>query len=362
MTTKPFIIDSHLDLAWNALTFGRDYLQPVAVTRQQERGSDAVARNGNAMNGLPEWRSAGVALLFATLYAAPASAPLGTAASYETAEEAHTLYRQQLHFYHRWVDENPESLTLITTRPQLEALIARHEQEAAPPVGLILLMEGADGIRTPEEAEWWADKGVRMIGPAWSATRYAGGTAAPGPLTPLGEALLDVMGQLGLILDLSHLSDEGIEMALDRATGPLMASHCAARGLLPASQVPERHLSDAAIRAIAARDGVIGLPLGNGFLLDGWIDHRDRRRVTLAHVVDQIDYLCDQIGDTDHVGIGSDFDGGFGLESVPIGLESSADLPRIGDALADRGYSDASIYAIFGGNWRRFLRHALPAE
>ena len=360
MIQKPFIIDGHLDLAWNALHFGRDYRYPVATTRERELGGSVVARTGTATLGLPELRAAGVALIFATLYAPPAHATMSDKVGYQDAEAAHAQYLEQLDLYRRWADEQPDDFSLITARDELEALLAVYHDSEQAPLGLMVLMEGADGIREPEEVEWWLERGVRAIGLSWSATRYAGGTAAPGPLTAEGRALLEQMGRHGAILDLSHLSDEGVDEALERYDGPLMASHAAPRTLLPQSTVPERHLSDHALHGIAERGGVIGLVLGSGFLLDGWHFHRDRSQVTLDHVANAIDCLSDLLGSVAHIALGSDLDGGFGLESIPTGLESVADLPRIGDVLADRGYTDEQIHAIFGLNWLRFLRHALP--
>jgi membrane dipeptidase len=77
-------------------------------------------------------------------------------------------------------------------------------------------------------------------------------------------------------------------------------------------------------------------------------------------LVDHIDYICQMAGDARHAGLGSDFDGGFGLQSVPPELESLADLQKLAPRLAARGYSEENIAAILGGNWLRFLRQSLP--
>jgi membrane dipeptidase len=76
--------------------------------------------------------------------------------------------------------------------------------------------------------------------------------------------------------------------------------------------------------------------------------------------VRHIDYVCQLLGDAGHVGLGSDFDGGFGLDQIPAGLDSIADLRFIGEALERSGYQPADVDAILSGNWLRILRQGLP--
>jgi membrane dipeptidase len=82
--------------------------------------------------------------------------------------------------------------------------------------------------------------------------------------------------------------------------------------------------------------------------------------VTLDDVVAAIDHVCQVVGDATHVGIGSDFDGGFGAESAPAGIDTVADLPRIGKRLIEHGYSTEAVTAVMGQNWLRVLRAFLP--
>jgi membrane dipeptidase len=218
-------------------------------------------------------------------------------------------------------------------------------------------MEGADPISKPTELYEWFNGGLRIVGLAWHGTRYAGGTGAPGPLTPLGRALLDEMARLGVILDVSHLAEESFHQALDRFSGTVIASHSNCRVYTPT----DRHLSDAMIQAIAARDGVIGTVLANPFLDPNARADRSLR-VTLDAVVRHTDHICQLTGSAAHCAIGSDFDGGFGVESTPVELDSVADLGRIGDALSHAGYTAADVAAIMGDNWLRLLRRALPDQ
>lgn len=143
--------------------------------------------------------------------------------------------------------------------------------------------------------------------------------------------------------------------ALEHYDGSIIASHSNPRRFRDS----DRHLSDAMIRRLAERDGVIGVVMFNAFLLNGWRRSDGKRAVTLATVADAIDHVCQVTGSAAHVGLGSDFDGGFGAESIPAEIDTVADLWRITDVLLERGYSRDDITAIMGGNMLRKLREAL---
>jgi membrane dipeptidase len=218
-------------------------------------------------------------------------------------------------------------------------------------------MENADPIREPAELELWFERGLRCVGPAWSGSRYSGGTREPGPLTDLGHELLEVMADYGVGLDISHMAEQAALQALDRFEGVLFASHSNPRAVVPG----DRQLSDPVIDGIAERDGVIGIVLYNGFLRRDWRKGDRKGRVTLTDVLRAIDYVCQRVGDADHVALGSDFDGGFGSEAVPAEFDTVADLLKIGSALGEHGFEPDHISAILGGNWLRLLRRMLPA-
>jgi membrane dipeptidase len=358
------IVDAHEDLAWNALTFERDYTLSVVETRSRESGKEAPQHNGHTLLGWPEWVRGRVALVFATLFAAPARTRKGAwdTQCYDTVEGAHQLYRNSLDYYLRLEGEHPDKFRRILSQADMDQHLGEWEGErlGEPKVGLVILMEGADGVRDPTELPEWFDAGVRILGPAWSGTRYAGGTGEPGPLTDEGRALLEVMAELGMILDVSHMAEEGVLEAVERYDGALIASHCNPLARLPHSAKPERHLSDRSIARIAEREGVIGVVLANHFLKDGWTASEGRQAVTLDEVVAHIDHICQVVGDVEHVGLGSDFDGGFGLDKVPLDLDTVADLRLIGDRLSARGYRPGEVEAVLAGNWLSVLRRALP--
>jgi membrane dipeptidase len=195
-----------------------------------------------------------------------------------------------------------------------------------------------------------------MIGPAWESTRYAGGTHEPGPLTSDGYRLLEQMQELGMILDLSHLSEEAYYQAIDRYEGVMIATHANPRRFLPTS----RGLSDEMIRLLAERGGVVGVVPYNKFLKPTWSRGDPKQAVSLQDVADVVDHICQLTGSVEHVAIGSDFDGSFGFEHVPAEINTIADLNLLRAILAERGYEPDQIEKVMAGNWLRILRAGLP--
>ena len=166
------VVDAHEDLAWNALTFERDYTLSVAETRSLESGKEAPKHNGHTLLGWPEWVRGRVALVFATLFAAPSRRREGAwdTQCYANVEQAHQLYQTSLDYYLRLEGEHPDKFRRILSRIDLEQHLGEWEGERSdePKVGLVILMEGADGVRDPMELPEWFDGGVRILGPAWS--------------------------------------------------------------------------------------------------------------------------------------------------------------------------------------------------
>lgn len=361
------IIDSHQDLAWNMLTYGRDYTRSVGETRRLEAGTTTPERNGDCIVGWPEYQKGRVAVVFSTLYAAPArKKELGDVLVYTDSQAAHRLYRDQIDVYRKLADSHPDKFRIITSTPQLDSVIehwSKTEHDAdGHPVGLIYLMEGADGIRSPHELDEWWDLGLRMIGLAWAGTRYCGGTSEPGPLTDEGRQLISAMADQNFILDLSHMDEAAAYESLDRYEGPVMSTHANCAALMRGSE-SNRHLPDRVIRGLIEREGVIGLIPLNTFLKVGWLRKNGSRReeVPLDALIAHIDHVCQLAGNSHHAAIGSDFDGGFGLQSIPPELDSIADLPLIADRLMERGYSETDAANVLGGNWLRFLGRNLPS-
>jgi membrane dipeptidase len=362
------LIDGHQDIAYNMLTYGRNYLRPVAETRRIEAESETPNRNGHALLGWPEYQRGQVALIFSTIFVAPARYKGGNWETlyYRETEEAHRLYLQQVNLYRRMADEHPDAFRLVRTRKDLaETLEPWTKQPADPPavthpVGLMMSMEGVEGLARPEELESYWELGVRAVGPVWAGGRFCGGSNEPGGFTREGFALLDVMAGLGLSLDIAHMTEESALTALDSYPGPIICSHANAAALLDPDAV-RRHLSDRVIRRMVERGGVMGVVLFNKFVLKGWTYTDGKAAVRLEHVLAHIDHICQVAGSAAHVAIGSDFDGGFGWQGVPAEIDTVADLQKLGAGLRERGYAEADIAAILGRNWQRHLENSLPA-
>jgi len=363
----PPIVDSHQDLAWNILSFGRDYLRSVEETRRLEKGGLTVERNGDTLLGWPEYQQGEVAVIFATLFSTPARwAYEWETYIYKTSEEANRQYRQQMDLYYRLTDDHPDKFGFIRSASNLDELLASQEKadlaREGCPVGLLALMEGAECITEFDELEEWWDLGLRFIGPAWAGTRFCGGTKEPGPLTDEGRELLAAMADHGFTLDLSHMDEPAALESLDIYPGPIVVTHGNCLTLLPRHEF-NRHLSDRVIHGILERDGIIGVVPFNTFLKDGWLKGKsNREEVSIEKLVDHIDHICQLAGDARHVGIGTDFDGGFGLQSTPKEIDTIADLQKLVPLLLARGYSQEDAAAVLGGNWINVLYRSLPAS
>jgi membrane dipeptidase len=161
-----------------------------------------------------------------------------------------------------------------------------------------------------------------------------------------------------LILDVSHMTDEGFFEALKLFSGTVIASHSNCRAFVPT----DRQLSDEMIHEVTSRGGVIGTVFHNPFLVKGWTEAgKIKSQVTLDHVVQHIRHICTIAGDALHVAIGSDLDGGFGVENTPMEIDTVADLGKLALALSHNEFSKEDVQAILARNWLRILESALPA-
>ena len=352
------IIDAHLDLAWNALQWNRNIQHSVYTIRTDESNLAGAGR-GQGTVALPEMRQGRIALCFATLLARSTGRTIQNL-DYSSPYQAYAVAQGQLAYYRALHEAG--KVHLIVNRKELGEHIAswlRWEENTSlsqPAVGLVISMESADPILAPEPLPAWKESGVRIIGPAhYGPGRYAGGTSTELGLAFEGKHLLREMERLGILLDLTHLSDEAFWEALDCFGGTVLASHSNCRTLVP----HQRQLDNKQIHAILARGSVIGVALDNWMLRPGWTrGAKDNERVMLTHVADHIDHICQLAGNSQHAAIGSDLDGGFGREQSPFDLDTIADLQHLTDILSKRGYSDDDIAAIMHGNWLRLLRNA----
>ena len=362
--TQPFIIDAHLDLALNAIEWNRDLTRPIADIRVAE--SELRDKPGRGCNTvcLPELRRGRIGLVVATQIArVKQSNQYSPAAGWNSQAQAWAMTQAQLAWYRAM--EQAGEMTPIRSRDELDSHVARWDNAAAPasltlPIGYLLSLEGADSLLTPAHLEKAYEQGLRAIGPAhYGPGIYAMGTDSSGGFPPRGRELLKEIERLGMILDVTHLSDECFWEAIDTFPGPIWASHHNCRALVP----HQRQLNDDQIRALVARDAVIGAALDAWMIVPGWVRGQttpESAGLKLERLVEHIDHICQIAGNTRHVGLGSDLDGAFGREQAPMDLDTIADVNRLGNILLARGYASASVADFACGNYLRFLRDALP--
>jgi membrane dipeptidase len=277
---------------------------------------------------------------------------------YENMVAAYAAVQAQLAYYR--VLESKGVLRWIKDWPALEAHVGAwtNAEVTALPLGFILSMEGADAILSPEQIQEWYQVGLRIIGPAhYGVSPYAHGTGTEGGLFPQGKLLLEEMQRTGMILDVTHLSDQSFDEALDIYGGPVLASHHNCRALVP----DQRQLTDEQIRRLIARGAVIGTALDAWMLVPSWVRGQtcpEQVGVKVEHMIDHIDHICQIAGNARHVAIGTDLDGGFGREQSPLDLDTIADLQCLPELLRQRAYPDDAITGILYGNWVRFFREA----
>lgn len=364
MTTsdRPLIFDAHLDLALNAIEWNRDLTRPLAEVRRVEAHRRDKPDRGRGTVSLPEMRRARIGVCVATQLARVEHDAFSPILGWRSPAQAWAMTQAQLAWY-RAMEEAGE-MVAIGDAAALEAHVARWRAadpaaEASLPIGYIRSLEGADSLVTLKHLERAHADGLRVIGPAhYGPGVYAQGTSTEGPFPPRGLELLRLADELGLILDVTHLSDECFWQALKTFRGPVWASHHNARSLVP----HQRQLSDEMFRALVERGGVVGVALDAWMIVPGW----ERGKTTpqsanlrLEHLVEHIDHYCQLAGNARHVGLGSDLDGAFGTEQTPLELDSIADLQRLPALLRSRGHDEEQIDGIAHENFLRFLRTAL---
>lgn len=353
------IIDSHLDLAWNALQWNRNLQQPIHLIREQEKDIPGPGR-GHGTVSLSEMHKGRIAICFATLLARSTGTPKQHI-DYESPSQAYGVAQGQLAYYLGLA--NAGEVHLITKNTELENHFSAWQawesntSSNQPPIGIIVSMESADPILAPNQLSAWKEAGIRVIGPAhYGAGRYAGGTSTELGFTQDGFQLLQEMENLNIALDITHLTDKAFWEAMDRFNGTILASHNNCRAIVP----HQRQFDDEQIRAIIARGGVIGAAFDNWMICPDW-NHAENQnpKVTLEDVVDHMDHVCQLAGNCLHSAIGSDLDGGFGREQSPFDLDTIADLQQIAIIMQKRGYKDEDISMLMHGNWLRVLKKIL---
>lgn len=352
------LFDAHLDLGLNGIDWNRDLRQTVDDIRAQEIAlhMETRGRQTNTLS-LPELRKSQVSTCLATLLARQEKEinhPFGWTSPHTcyAMAHAHLAYYRAL--------QRDGYLRMIRTRADLKSHLQQFESESATcPLGFILTMEGADPLLAPDTVEEFHEHGLRAIGLThYGANRYGGGTRSEVGLSLGALPLLEKIEELGMTVDVTHLSDVSFWQVLDHFSGRIHASHQNSRRL--ASW--QRQFSDEQYQAVIERDGVIGIAFDIIMLQEGYVAGHSPQEATMATAVDNIDIICQLAGNARHVGIGTDLDGGYGCEQTPADLDRYGDLMCLPQLLEKRGYPAEDIAAILHGNWIRFFSEALPAS
>ena len=231
----------------------------------------------------------------------------------------------------------------------------------ASKVASVLGMEGGHAIENSLGAlRAYYDLGARYMTLTHSGNNDWADSGTDEPdhdgLTAFGEEVVREMNRLGMLVDLSHTSPETMNDALDVAEAPVIFSHSSARAVTD----HPRNVPDRVLRRLPDNGGVVMVTFVPAFISDAvrtYAGSGDPPRATLADVADHIEHIRDVAG-VDHVGIGSDFDG---ISDTPIGLEDVSTFPSLLAELSRRGWSEADLAKLAGGNVMRAWREAETA-
>lgn len=363
------IVDTHID----------------APNELLKRWADLGVAQADREFDYPRARAGGLDVAFMSIY---------TSAKQDADGSAWKVANQMIDAVEALAQRHPDKFALLRSPRDVDRLRAPTRAGGEPRVLLPLGMENGAPIGDDlSRVAFFFDRGIRYITLAHSANnRIADSSYAAekrwNGLSPFGREVVAEMNRLGIMIDVSHLSDDAVAQSVALSRAPVIATHSALRHFTPGF---ERNLSDALAKAIAAKGGVIQIPFGNPFVdpasaaqtqayfrAANEFNARNAARVAagetpedfesfdkawdaahpplkteMERVLEQIDYGVKLVG-VDHIGIGSDFDGVSG--ALPTGLKSVADFPNLVAALQARGYREADIRKILGENLLRAWR------
>jgi len=251
---------------------------------------------------------------------------------------------QLIDCFYKEIEKNQDDISLVTNYNQIE------EVNSAGKIAAILSIEGGEALEGDLGVLRVLYKlGVRLLTLTWNQRNQIadgiGESRTGSGLTKFGLKVIDEMNRLGMLIDVSHLSETGFWDVIKRSKAPIVASHSNCYALCPHL----RNLKDEQIKALADKGGVIGITFVPNFLT------QEKRKTTVGDVVKHIDYLVEKVG-VDYIGLGSDFDGTGGL---PLGLEGVDKVPNITGELLDRGYKEKDIKKILGENFLRVFKEVV---
>ncbi len=364
------IIDGDYPMAGGAIRSQRDLTLPIDQARAAP--PDFTESKGRPDSGImatvPEMRRAGVAAAIVKLTGCILrdGHPHGDV---RTDELSYAGAHGQLAYYH--VLETRGYARMLDTRGDFASHMKTWSEAGSRddlPVGMVLGMEGADPILWPEQVHEWYENGLRVVSLShYGVSRYSHGTATgtDGGLLDGAPELLRHMDSLGMILDVSHTSDESIRQELDNFSGPVLSTHQNCRAITPG----ERQIPDDLLQRIIDRGAVIGHSMDTWMLYrEGvdWANIPPRRdvfpleAVTLEDYCDHVDHVCQMAGNSLHSAIGGDTDGQGGADGAPYEVDTVSDYRKVAEILDRRGYSQEDVENVMYRNWQRFFEKWLP--
>jgi len=353
-----FIIDIHLDLSMNAIEWNRDLTQSVLQINAQEKNLIDKPDRGKATVSLQAMREGNIGFCVATQIAryVKSNNPLP---GWNSPTQAWAQTQGQLAWY-RAMEKAGEMIQIIDKKGLQNHLDLWSSSEPNKPIGYLLNLEGADSIVTLDHLHRAYKQGLRAIGPAhYGPGTYAHGTNSEGGLGTKGKELLNEIEKLNMILDVTHLCDQSFWEAIDHYNGKMWASHSNCRSLVP----NQRQFSNLQIKELIARKAIIGMAFDAWMMIPKWqkgISDPKKSDLVIETIIDHIDHICQLSGNSNHIALGTDLDGGFGKEQCPYDLETISDLQKMDALLKKRGYSENDIQKILNQNAINFLMGALP--
>lgn len=370
------IYDGDYPMATGAIFWDRDLtlsIEEIRATPDEYHNRKGEFAQTNIMSCLPEMRKGGIAAATVKICVCVRKAP-DWHGEVRSKENAYAMGMGQLAYY-RILEARGEARILDNKSDFTDHFQGwlDNDDHSSLPIGFVIGMEGADAITWPEQVHEWYDLGLRVVSLSHYGVSYYShgtGTGTDGGLTAIGKPLLREMDSLGMILDVSHTSDQSVREELEVFGGPVLASHQNCRALVPG----ERQQPDELLKEIINRDGVIGASmdtwmLNRNFELD-WADTSGtsrraifpREAITLNDLVDHMDHVNQLAGNSRHSSIGGDTDGQGGTDGAPADVDTVNDYQIVGDILADRGYGHDDIDNMLYQNWKRFFEKWLPVK
>jgi membrane dipeptidase len=316
------VVDGHVDV----------------ILRVVDQGFNLLSDRPEIQADIPKWRRGGVNVVFMAAWVDPRNFP---------GEMATARAHQLIDGIRAQATLHPQHIAFCQTAAEVRRAVARER------IAFLIGVEGGVAINNDlSQLTAFRKKGVRYMTLTWRGNLdWAGSSQSDNPrrgLTEFGREVIREMNRLGIIVDLSHTSDQTVKDALAVTSKPVIFSHSNARVL---ANHP-RNVTDDILRAVAKNGGLVAVNVAGHFLRPterGWALRPGQPDVNT--VVDQIDYIA-KVAGVDHVGFGSDYEGYI---RPARGLATTQDVPKIWDELLRRGYSQAEVDKIAGGNFLRVL-------